>query len=58
MPEVDENGEPTGNFSHVLKLFLIDRERRVRNIYSSDYIHPTLAINDLKTLLMQETTPG
>ena len=52
VPEIDESGEPTGDFSHVLKVFLIDRERRVRNIYSSGYLHAALAINDVKTLIM------
>ena len=54
VPELDPSGEPTGDFLHVLKIFLIDRERQVRNIYSSGFIHPTLAINDLKTLLLEE----
>ena len=52
--ELDESGKETGDLSHVLKVFLIDRERRVRNIYSSDYIHPDLAINDLRTLIGQQ----
>ena len=45
--EIDEAGNVTGNFSHVLKVFLIDRQRRVRNIYSSSFLHPAIAINDL-----------
>lgn len=54
VPEVDEDGEPTGLLSHVLKVFLIDRERRVRNVYSSSYLHPAVVVNDLKTLLLEE----
>jgi cytochrome oxidase Cu insertion factor (SCO1/SenC/PrrC family) len=52
--EVDEEGRETGGLAHVLKVFLVDRERRVRNIYSSSYLHPAIAINDLKTLLAEE----
>ena len=52
--EVDARGKPTGNFSHVLKVFLIDRSRRVRNIYSTSFLHPNVAINDLKTLWMED----
>jgi hypothetical protein len=37
-----------------LKAFLIDRERRVRQIYSSDFLHPALVINDVKTLMMED----
>jgi cytochrome c peroxidase len=54
VPEVDEAGEPTGDIAHLLKVFLIDRQRRVRNIYSSGYLHPTVALNDLKTLLLED----
>ena len=51
--EVDAEGRFTGNRSHMLKVFLIDRERRVRQIYSSDFLHPSLVINDVKTLMME-----
>lgn len=54
VPEVDENGEPTGVLSHVLKVYLIDRDLQVRNVYSTSYLHPELVVNDLKTLLMEE----
>ena len=54
MPEVDEEGRFTGNFTHVLKVFLVDRERQVRNIYSSEFLHPAVALNDIKTLLLEE----
>jgi len=51
--EIDADGRLTGDRSHVLKVFLIDRERRVRQIYSSDFLHPALVINDVKTLMME-----
>jgi len=53
--EIDATGRPTGEFAHVLKVFLIDRARRVRNIYSTSFLHPALVINDLKTLRMNDT---
>jgi cytochrome c peroxidase len=56
--EFDADGKPTGDFSHVLKVFLIDRRRRVRNIYSTSFLHPAIAINDLKTLWMEDGGPG
>jgi cytochrome oxidase Cu insertion factor (SCO1/SenC/PrrC family) len=52
--EIDADGRLTGNLSHVLKVFLIDRKRRVRQIYSSDFLHPALVINDVKTLMMED----
>lgn len=51
VPEVDERGRPTGTFSHMLKVFLIDPQRRVRNVYGADFLHPEIVANDLKTLV-------
>jgi len=46
----DEAGRFTGTFSHLLRVYLIDTDRRIRNIYSVDFLDPDLLINDLKTL--------
>ncbi len=54
LPILDAHGGFTGTYSHVLKVFLIDRHRQVRNIYSVDFLHPEVVINDIKTLLMAE----
>lgn len=56
--EVDEQGRETGNLSHVLKVFLIDREREVRNVYSTSFLHPAIALNDLRTLVMEDRGRG
>lgn len=42
-----------GPFSHILRVFLIDGEGRVRNIYSADFLDPRLVLNDVRTLLME-----
>ena len=55
--EYDENGTYTGEIAHLLRVFLIDRERRVRNIYSTGFLHPDVLINDLETLRL-ESPPG
>jgi len=44
------DGTPTGVFRHVLKVFLLDRVRRVRNVYSVGLLHPALVLNDLRTV--------
>jgi cytochrome c peroxidase len=54
IPEVDGQGRRTGDFSHVLKVYLIDRNRQVRNIYSTSFLHPAVVINDLRTLSMED----
>lgn len=52
--ERDAAGKVTGAFMHVLKVFLIDRERKIRNIYSLSFLHSTLLLNDIRTLLLEE----
>lgn len=52
--EADARGRPTRTISHMLKLFLIDREGRVREIYSTAFLHPEAMLNDIRTLVMEE----
>ncbi|MEW8431157.1 MAG: SCO family protein, partial [gamma proteobacterium symbiont of Ctena orbiculata] len=49
--EVDDKGNPVVGYSHVLRVFLIDPEKRIRNIYSVDFLPHALIIHDLTTLL-------
>lgn len=46
--------DPFGPFTHQLRVFLIDRERRIRNIYSLGFLDPRLVITDIRTLLLEE----
>jgi len=39
---------------HVLKLFLIDRNGWVREIYTASYLVPDVVVNDIKTLLIED----
>ena len=43
-----------GPYTHQLKVFLIDRQARVRNIYSLGFLDPRLVITDVRTLLLEE----
>jgi protein SCO1 len=47
-------GDPQGPLYHILRVFLIDREGRIRNIYSSATLDPRLVLADVKTLLLEE----
>ncbi|MGR9086543.1 MAG: cytochrome c peroxidase [Gammaproteobacteria bacterium] len=47
----DGKGQDTGTFSHVLRVYLIDRKGQIRNIYSVSFLHPDTLINDIKTVL-------
>lgn len=56
----DEHGRFTGRYRHVLKVFLVDPEGYVRNIYSTGFLVPQVVVNDIKTLLIAGTAgrPG
>jgi cytochrome oxidase Cu insertion factor (SCO1/SenC/PrrC family) len=50
------DGSWTGLYRHVLKVFLLDARHRVRNVYSTGFLHPQLILNDIRTVLLE--TPG
>lgn len=52
----DEDGRFTGRYRHVLKVFLVDQEGQVRNIYSAGSLVPQVMVNDIKTVLAKKTT--
>jgi protein SCO1 len=47
--------DPQGPLYHILRVFLIDRQDRIRNIYSSATLDPRLVLADVKTLLLEGT---
>ena len=53
----EDANKPTGRkFSHLLRVFLIDTNKQIRNIYSLAFLHPDVLINDVKTLLMEDSS--
>jgi cytochrome oxidase Cu insertion factor (SCO1/SenC/PrrC family) len=46
--------DPTGPLNHTLRVLLIDREGRIRNIYSSGTLDLRLVLADVRTLLMEK----
>jgi cytochrome c peroxidase len=46
----DENGDYMGSMSHILRVYLVDRQGRIRNIYSTGFLDADTVINDLRTL--------
>jgi len=56
--QFDENGNFSGNFSHILRVYLIDPQGQIRNIYSVSFLHPDTLINDIKTLLIAPAVPA
>ncbi len=47
------SGAHLGTYSHVLKVFLIDRDRTVREVYTTAFLMPDMVYNDILTLLME-----
>jgi cytochrome c peroxidase len=47
-------GKETGTLAHILRVFLIDRQGDIRNIYSPSFLHPDLLLNDAQTVLMEQ----
>lgn len=56
--DYDEAGRPLGTISHLLRVYLIDRQKRIRNIYSVSFLHADTLANDLMTLLMEAEADG
>ena len=51
--DYDEEGNFLGTMSHVLRVYLIDRDRLIRNIYSVSFLHADTVANDIRTLLLE-----
>ncbi len=49
------NGEKRVVIDHLLKVFLIDPQSWVREIYTSAFLDPNVLINDIKTLQFEES---
>jgi protein SCO1/2 len=51
--DTDEGGKPTRVLHHMLKVFLIDPEGSVREIYSLAFLQPDVMFNDIRTLVIE-----
>ena len=49
--------DPTGPLNHTLRVFLIDRAGKIRNIYSSGTLDVRLVLADVRTLLLESAQP-
>lgn len=45
------DGETLTTMSHILRVYLIDSDRRIRNIYSPSYLHPDILYADICTVM-------
>ena len=58
LKDYDADGNYLGSISHILRVFLIDKDKSIRNIYSVSFLHSDILINDVKTLLDKRTDNG
>jgi len=54
VPVVQTETEKRAKLTHMLKVFLIDRNGWVREIYSSSFLVPQVIVNDVRTLLLED----
>ncbi len=47
-------GQRVPVLSHMLKVYLIDRQGAIREIYSTSFLNSTVLLNDVKTLLLEK----
>jgi hypothetical protein len=50
------DGVPRRTVHHMLKMFLIDRTGVIREIYTLAFLQPTVIVNDIRTLYLEERT--
>ena len=48
----DPEGKLLGSMSHILRVFLIDPQMKIRNIYSPSFLHPDILLADIRTVLV------
>ena len=51
------SGQRPPVLSHMLKVYLIDSQGFVREIYSTSYLHPAVLLADIRTLLLEQSRP-
>ena len=48
-----EDDAQTGQLAHLVRVYLIDRSKRLRNVYASSFLHAPVIANDVRTLLLE-----
>jgi cytochrome oxidase Cu insertion factor (SCO1/SenC/PrrC family) len=52
--DFDAEGNYLGSMSHILRVYLIDPQRRIRNIYSMSFLHADVVVNDIESVLAED----
>ena len=51
--DYDEGGNLVGAISHMLRVYLIDHQGEIRNIYSVSFLHADTIMNDIRTIVAE-----
>jgi cytochrome c peroxidase len=54
--DYDEDGRYLGSLSHILRVYLLDRNAQIRNIYTASFLHADTLLADIETLLIGEAS--
>ena len=49
------DGQLVGTMSHILRVYLIDPQKNIRNIYSPSFLHPDVLLADIQTVINDPT---
>ena len=49
--DYDAHGRYLGTISHILRVFLIDPQGQIRNIYSPSFLHADILVADMESVL-------
>jgi cytochrome oxidase Cu insertion factor (SCO1/SenC/PrrC family) len=49
-----EDGKSLGVIRHIAKVFLVDSDHAIRNIYSTGFLNHDILLRDIETLLLEE----
>ncbi len=53
-----DDGKSLGVIRHIAKVFLVDSDRAIRNVYSSDFLDQDILLVDVETLLLEKPLPS
>lgn len=56
--EYDASGKQRSAISHILRVYLVDRKRQIRNIYSVSFLHADTILNDIRTIVSETARPN
>ena len=54
--DYNDNGTLVSSISHMLRVYLVDHRREIRNIYSVSFLHADTIMNDIRTIVAENAS--